>query len=251
MSEAPDRIMHVSDVHFGVQNPRAMSAFAASAKALAPDAIICTGDLTQRATHRQYEDARRWFADLDVPVMVMPGNHDMPYFNMFERFSDPYKRYGALEDAVGAQINLRHAVIIPFDTNVRAQWRWPWSDGVVKQRKLDAALQLLRDVEDDPRMKIVACHHPLLPARDDAKNPTIRGDAAFAALAAAGASAVMSGHVHVPFDLMRERGGSPMRMIGAGTLSTRLRGAAPSWNLVTITPDEIDVEAQYPVGQTV
>ncbi|APE27489.1 metallophosphoesterase family protein [Aurantiacibacter gangjinensis] len=246
---APDRIMHVSDVHFGVENPAAMDAFAASVEELQPDAVICTGDITQRAFHGQWDAARKWFAAFDAPVMVMPGNHDMPYGNLLERFRDPYKRFGSLEDAVGREISLRHAVIVPLDTNVTAQWRWPWSDGVIKQRKLDATLERLGELADDPRMKIVACHHPLLPATDDRKNPTIRGDMAFAALARAGANAVMSGHVHVPFDLTRSREGHAMRMIGAGTLSRRLRGAEPSWNLVTITPDRIAVEPQYPLEQ--
>jgi 3',5'-cyclic AMP phosphodiesterase CpdA len=104
----------------------------------------------------------------------------------------------------------------------------------VRRRKLDATLGRLRELRDDPRPKLVASHHPLLPAEDGRRNPTIRGDIAFAALAEAGASAVLSGHVHRPFDLVRARGNRPLRMIGAGTLSTRLRGAEPSYNVITI-----------------
>jgi len=64
-------------------------------------------------------------------------------------------------------------------------------------------------------------------------NPTIGGDAAFAQLAAAGAHAVISGHVHVPFDERRTSGGQTMRTIGTGTLSTRLRHDAPaSWRVI-------------------
>lgn len=249
MSAPPDRLLHISDVHFGVEDQRALDAFAAEVERVQPTAIICTGDLTQRAKHKQYATAREWFGQFDAPVMLAVGNHDMPYYNPFERWREPYKRYEALEAAVCREIELAHAVIVPFDTNVRVQLRWPWSDGVVRQRKLDATLARLEELQDDPRLKIVACHHPLLPARDGAKNPTIRGDLAFAALAEAGAEAVMSGHVHVPFDLTRSRGNRAMRMIGAGTLSTRLRGAMPSWNLVTIAEGNIDVEVHYPLGE--
>lgn len=236
MTAAPTRLFHVSDVHFGVEDRAALAWFAAAVMADRPDAVVCTGDLTQRATHRQYARAADWFAALGVPVMVQPGNHDMPYYNMWERFRRPYARYGMLEAAVGSELSLAHAVIVPFDTNVRAQLRWPWSDGVVRRRKLEATLVRLRALKDDPRPKLVACHHPLLPAEDGRRNPTIRGDMAFSALAEAGASAVLSGHVHRPFDLMRARGNRPLRMIGAGTLSTRLRGAEPSYNAVTIDP---------------
>jgi predicted phosphodiesterase len=84
----------------------------------------------------------------------------------------------------------------------------------------------------DPRRKIVSCHHPLMEGPPGSPNPTINGDAAFFALAQAGADVVLSGHVHVPFDITHEVAGRPLRMIGAGTLSTRLRGAVPSYNVL-------------------
>lgn len=228
-------IFHVSDTHFGVEDGAAMEWFVAAVHDETPDAVICTGDLTQRATHRQYAQAAQWFASLQVPVMVQPGNHDMPYYNLWERFRRPYARFGALERTVGAEIALDHALIVPFDTNVPAQLRWPWSDGVVTRRNLDAALSRLNALRGDPRPKIVACHHPLLAEEDGRKNRTIRGDMAFEELAAAGASAVLTGHIHWPFDQIRSRGNHAMRMIGAGTLSTRIRRAAPpSYNVVRI-----------------
>ena len=238
-------LFHVSDVHFGAEDRAALEWFAGAVANECPDAVVCTGDLTQRATHAQYAEAERWFGSLGVPVMLQPGNHDMPYYNMWERFSRPYARAGALEAAMGSEIDLAHAIIVPFDTNVRAQLRWPWSDGVVKQGKLDVTLARLASLADDPRPKLVACHHPLLPDRDGAKNPTIRGDKAFEALAAAGASAVLSGHVHFPFHQTRARGNRSMQMIGAGTLSTRLRkGAPPSYNVLTIGVDGV-IGAQH------
>lgn len=251
MSTAPDRVLHISDVHFGVEDRRALQAFAEAVREVQPHAIVCTGDLTQRARHSQYAAAREWFSSFDVPVMLAPGNHDMPYYNMVERFRRPYARFDVLNAAAGSTIELKHAVIVPLDTNVTAQLRFPWSDGVIRQRKLDAALARLAALAEagEQRLKIVACHHPLLPARDGERNPTIRGERAFAALAAAGIDAVMSGHVHVPFDMLRERDGHTVRMIGAGTLSTRLRGANPSWNLLTIADGKIDVEAVYPLGR--
>lgn len=237
MTTAQTVLFHASDTHFGVEDCAAMEWFTAAVHAERPDAVICTGDLTQRATHRQYDQARKWFAELGVPVMLQPGNHDMPYYNLWERFARPYARFGALETAVGSELALAHAVVVPFDTNVPAQLRWPWSDGVVTRPRLDAALARLRELAGDPRIKLVACHHPLLAAHDGRRNPTIRGDIAFAELAAAGADAVLSGHIHQPFDMIRSRGNCMMRMIGAGTLSTRLRGAAPSYNVLRIGAD--------------
>lgn len=231
MSRA-NRIFHVSDVHFGVEHKAALAWFADAVREERPDMVICTGDLTQRATHGQFAQAREFFASLDTPIALEPGNHDMPYYNLWERFTQPYKRYGSLRDAMGATAALDHAIIIPLKTTVRAQPRFPWSDGYVRKGALKATLAALAEVETDPRLKIVTAHHPLLPARTEQKNPTIGGDAAFAALAQAGAQAILTGHVHVPFDLARASGNRPLRMIGAGTLSTRLRGAEPGYNVI-------------------
>lgn len=247
MAENCSTLFHVSDTHFGVENRAAMAWFEQAVHEERPDAVICTGDLTQRATHRQYAAAAKWFAGLGVPVMLQPGNHDMPYYNLWERFRRPYARFGALEAAVGAEIALDHALVVPLDTNVPAQLRWPWSDGVVTRRNLALALDRLGALRDDPRPKLVACHHPLLAEEDGMKNPTLRGDKAFAELAAAGASMVLSGHVHFPFDAVRRRGNYAMRMVGAGTLSNRLRkGAPPSYNVVRIdSAGLIEVEHRH------
>jgi 3',5'-cyclic AMP phosphodiesterase CpdA len=228
------RLFHISDVHFGVENRAALAQVAQAVADERPDAVVCTGDLTQRAKHAEYAAARDWFAALGVPVVLQPGNHDMPYYNPWERFADPFRRYRRLERAVGSVLESRDVVLVPFLTTVPAQWRFPWSDGVVKAPALAETVAALEALKGDPRHKLVIAHHPLLGPDDTGKNPTIGGDAAFAALAAAGADAALSGHIHVPLDDVRLREGRPMRMIGAGTLSTRLRhGAPPSYRVIT------------------
>lgn len=231
------RLFHISDVHFGVEDRTALDAVARAVADERPDALVCTGDLTQRAKHSEYAAAQEWFAGLGVPVVLEPGNHDMPYYNPWERFTDPFRRYQRLRDAVQGSFASEDVMLVPLLTTVRAQTRFPWSDGVIKPAALADTLARLAALKGDPRTIIVTAHHPLLGKDDAGKNPTIGGDAAFAALAAAGAHAVMSGHVHVPFDELRERGGKTMRMIGAGTLSTRLRHGAPaSWRVITCEP---------------
>lgn len=231
------RLFHISDVHFGVEDRAALDAVARAVADERPDALVCTGDLTQRAKHSEYARAQEWFAALGVPVVLEPGNHDMPYYNPWERFTDPFRRYNRLRAAVEGGFASDDVVLVPLLTTVSAQTRFPWSDGVIRPAALAQTLARLEALKGDPRTIIVTAHHPLLGPRDDAKNPTIGGDAAFAAIAAAGAHALMSGHVHVPFDEVRTRGGHAMRMIGAGTLSTRLRHGAPaSWRVVTCAP---------------
>ncbi|MBV7258599.1 metallophosphoesterase family protein [Erythrobacter crassostreae] len=238
------RLIHISDVHFGVEDRGALAIVERAIAEEAPDALVCTGDLTQRAKHSEYEAAAKWFGSKSLPVVLDPGNHDMPYYNLWERFTDPYRRYRALKSKVGGVLQSSDVVLVPLKTTVRAQARFPWSDGVVTPAALEQTLRRLASLEGDARTKIVTAHHPLLGPAGARSNPTIGGDRAFAALAEAGAHAVISGHVHVPFDEMRSVNGQTMRMIGAGTLSTRLRhGAPPSFRYITCGP-EGQIEAE-------
>ena len=235
MANELTRLFHVSDIHFGTEDPDALGWFKANIFAEMPDAVICTGDLTQRATLKQYAAAQEWLSELPVPLIIQPGNLDMPYYNLWERFWSPYLRFNKLIASIGTELDLANALIVPLDTNVTAQMRWPWSDGFVTRKNLNSALSTLDRLRNDPRAKIIACHHPLLPKLDSQRNPTIHGNEAFYELATAGATLVLSGHVHLPFDQIRECLGQKMRMVGAGTLSTRLRkGVPPSYNLIEI-----------------
>ncbi len=228
------RLFHISDVHFGVEDRRALSAVKAAIAEERPDALICTGDLTQRAKHSEYAAAADWFGGFDLPVVLEPGNHDMPYYNLFERFTDPYRRYRNLKAKVGTAFESPDVVLVSLVSTVRAQPRFPWSDGFVRRRPLERTVAQLKLLANDPRTKLVTCHHPLLGPKSSATNPTIGGDAAFTAIAQSGAHAILSGHVHVPFDEVRTIAGAGARMIGAGTLSTRLRGGAPpSYRVIT------------------
>ncbi len=229
----PTRIFHLSDTHWGVENRAALEEFAVAARNERPEAIVCTGDLTQRAKHEEFARAAEFFSQFDSPVIMCAGNHDMPYYNLWERFTDPYRRFRRLYAQVGREFMSEDVVFVPLKTTVRIQPRFPWSDGFVMQNALDATRAHLKSLIGDTRLKIVTCHHPLLSAKDGEKNPTIGGDEAFAALAALGADAVISGHVHFPFDLIRERGGRQLRMIGTGTLSTRTRGVPASYSVLT------------------
>lgn len=227
------RIFHFSDPHFGAENRDALAAFAQAVEREGADLVLCTGDLTQRATHAQFQAATDYFLRFDVPVVMCAGNHDMPYYNLWERFTDPYRRYRSVAMAAESDFASEDVVLVPLVSTVRIQPRFPWVDGFVRKPALEAAVEQLRTLGQDQRHKLVFGHHPLLPARRGEKNPTRGGDRAFACLASAGAQAVVSGHVHIPFDLERSRGDHSMRMLGAGTLSTRLRGVPPSFQILT------------------
>jgi len=242
------RLFHISDVHLGIVDRTALDAVAKAVRDEQPDLLVCTGDITQRAKRSEYHEAKTWFASLGVPVWIDPGNHDMPYFNLFERFSDPYGRYRRLKDGVAIDhFETADVVLMPLKTTVRAQARWPWSDGHVTKSAETRTLAALRRYQGDPRHRVVTAHHPLHGPEVDGPTSTIRGNEALAELARSGMDAVMTGHIHKPFNEFRSGHEWSTQVIGAGTLSTRLRhGAPPSYNVLTCRKgdDEIHVEVR-------
>ncbi len=238
------RLFHVSDVHFGAEDPAAIAWFDALVAAEKPDAVIMTGDLTMRATRREFERGGAWLRALKVPVTLEVGNHDIPYYwDPFRRLFAPYQRYAAVERMIEAELTLPGISVVPLKTTARAQWRWNWSKGRVSAGSLRNALAMIAHVPKG-NLIFVAAHHPLIEGGTKGTAKTRHGDSALTALAEAGAHAVLSGHVHDPFDVPVERAGRIVRMIGAGTLSKRVRNSAPAFNEIRIADGKFQTIAR-------
>lgn len=235
------RILHTSDLHFGAEDSDALAWFQKEAAAAQPDAVLVTGDLTQRAKRREFAAAARWLKQLPAPVIVEPGNHDLPYFNLYERFVNPYARVERVEAEVETQPDLDGVSIVSLPTTARFQFRLNWSLGHVSRDDLARAVRGTKSASARG-VTLVACHHPLIDkAGTDTSGSTRRGAQALRQLAAAGADAILSGHVHTPYDLEHEIAGHRIRLIGAGTLSERIREHPPSYNEIVVENGDIRV----------
>lgn len=237
------RLFHVSDLHFGAEDRSALDWFAGLVADERPDALIVTGDLTMRARHREFAAAGEWLGRLPVPITLEVGNHDLPYFNLWERFTAPYRRYQRLAAMVERPIALGNVAVVPLKTTARAQLRLNWSKGRVGSKSLASAVARTQEVVGE-RLALVACHHPLIEAETRSTASTHGGPQALEALARAGAHAVLSGHVHDPFDQLRDTPHGPIRVIGAGTLSERLRDTRPSFNELLVGDGALDVRVR-------
>lgn len=222
-------LFHLSDIHFGLEDNRALDWVVQQIAEKRPDAVAITGDLTMRARHREFAAATRWINALDVPVTVDVGNHDMPYFNPIERFLTPYKRFEGMAGLVEREIDLPGLAIVPLKTVRRWQPRLNWSKGWITDAALERCLTAL-DALPDGVQALVAAHHPLREVGTQGTALTRNGRKALEELVKRPVLAVLSGHVHDPFDIMEETVNGSIRMIGAGTLSQRVRSTPPSFN---------------------
>ena len=238
------RLFHVSDVHFGREDREAIDWFGRKVQEEQPDAVIMTGDLTMRARASEFAAAGKWLESLGRPVTVEVGNHDLPYFNLWARFVTPYKRYKAIERMIEKPLDVKGVSVVPLKTTARFQFRTNWSKGYVSTRSLQESLSLVEAVPPGD-LVFIAAHHPLIEGGTRATSQTRRGRAALEALATAGAHAVLTGHVHDPFDIAHEVEGRTVRLIGAGTLSERVRDKPPSFNEIRIEGGSFETIARF------
>lgn len=237
------RLFHISDLHFGLEDGEALAWFRECVRREQPDAVLITGDLTMRARSREFAAACDWIMALDLPVTVEVGNHDLPYFNPVARFLHPYRRIRRIEALVERELDFRNLAVVPLKTTARAQWRLDWSKGWVTRKALARTLAAI-DALPRGTQVLVTAHHPLVEAGTKGRALTRGGAAALAALADRGVAAVLTGHVHDAFDLIADTPAGPIRMIGAGTLSRRIRSTPPSFNELRIRGGEISVRVR-------
>lgn len=243
MPDAKTLIFHLSDIHFGLENNRALDWVKREVAERRPHAVAITGDITMRARSREFAAANDWIRALDAPITLEVGNHDLPYFNLLERFFHPYAKFRGVEEMVEKELSLPGLAIVPLKTTVRAQPRLNWSKGWITGAALAKCLKAI-DALPPGTLALVTAHHPLREVGTQGTALTRNGARALGELARRPVAAVLSGHVHDAFDIVEETAHGPVRMIGAGTLSQRIRSTPPSFNEIVWDGKSLTVEVR-------
>lgn len=236
-------LFHLSDIHFGLEDNRALDWVEREIAERQPDAVAITGDLTMRARHHEFAAAEKWIHSLKAPVTVEPGNHDLPGYHLPVRYLNPLARFEAFREVVEKCIELPGLALVPLNTNVPAQPRFNWSKGWVTDKALAKCLAHIDRLPAGTQV-LVTVHHPLRETGTRGTALTHNGSKALEALAQRNVIGVLSGHVHDPFDIMEQTKNGPIRMIGAGTLSERTRSTPPSFNELAWDGETLTVTAR-------
>lgn len=234
------RFAHISDLHFGEAEPARIAALADDIKAQAPAAIAVSGDLTRRATATEFLAAMAFLNALGAPILVVPGNHDIPRFDLFQRFLSPRQRWLAARPAgLDDVLNLPGLRLIGLDSVSRAQWHLDWAAGAVSEQRrarLEAALS--QPSED---ATVVVCHHPLRhPGWARARHAPRHAEATVALLRTHGVAGVLCGHLHRAGAMQLGEGG-PLQVVAPSALSPRGTGHPNGWNLITVEAGRVSV----------
>ncbi len=230
------RIAHLSDPHFGTILPGVREGLLATLKNLKPDLILITGDITQRARRSQFRDAKQFTHELrPTPIIAVPGNHDIPLFNFWVRFFNPYWGFKKLFKDQLEKDHLYGDVLV---TGLNSTSKWRHIQGDFNLARLE---KRLREKTSQAKVHIAAFHHPMDCAKPkDEKNLLQQRDEALALFEQHQVDMTIGGHIHDPlFTLSSQRYPQTKRtmIIGvAGTCTSwRTRPGAPnSFNLIEV-----------------
>ena len=236
-------IVHLSDIHFGRVDFSTVTPLVDAIASVRPDLVAVSGDFTQRARWTEFALARRFLDSLPYPQLVVPGNHDVPLYNVFTRFLTPLARYTQAITADLAPVHRDEEMIVVGVNTARS---WTWGEGRINVVQVGRVVDELAGCPQD-LIRVVVTHHPFdLPEGVKEKRLLGRARMAMEKLATAGADLFLAGHLHIShIGHTAERyniAGHSALVVQAGTVSTRSRGEQPSFNVLRIARPEISVE---------
>ncbi|MGE3539635.1 MAG: metallophosphoesterase [Candidatus Tectimicrobiota bacterium] len=224
-------VLHLSDTHFGTEQPPVLDALLRLVQAEAPDLLLLSGDITQRARRRQFQAAQVFVQGLAVSgTLVVPGNHDIPLFNLVARLFFPYANY---QRVFGHDLEPTYTSTDLLVLGVNTTRPWRHKDGEVSAAQIARVSARLRQASAT-QLRIVMIHQPVAVTRPVDEANLLHGhQQAVYAWAEAGADLIVGGHIHLPYvrPLSEFFPDLPQRLwaVQAGTaVSSRVRDGIPN-----------------------
>lgn len=242
------RLVHLSDLHFGAHDPRLVEAVEQEVDRAAADLVVISGDFTQRAKTEQFQEACRFLErlrDAGHEVLAVPGNHDVPLYDVLRRFLSPLTRYKRYVDETLCPFHqLPGAAVLGVNTARSLTFK----DGRINREQIDFVRENFSKVAPDSA-KVLVTHHPLfaLPVNDGGElgEAIGRQELALDAINAIGVDVLLAGHnhrasTHHASDLVTRAGGALVVQAGTAT-SVRLREEEQSFNILDVSATTVSI----------
>jgi 3',5'-cyclic AMP phosphodiesterase CpdA len=240
------RVAHISDLHFGAVDERAAEALLADIERIDPHLILVSGDLTQRARRSQFVAAREFLDKFAQPKVIVPGNHDIPLYNVVARFGWPLDNYREFITHDLSPTYEDEELVVAGVNTARSN---TWKEGRVSPEQIEGLRDYFRS-QSPEAFHILVAHHPFIRPPNDGGQELVKGaPAALRMLGECGCALVATGHLHQAYsgdarthhvELKRA-----ILVAQAGTaISSRRRDEPNTYNLLTIDGDTLKLEVR-------
>ncbi|HEY7007055.1 MAG TPA: metallophosphoesterase [Sphingomicrobium sp.] len=240
------RLVHLSDLHFGAHDERLVEAVEQRAVELKPDLVVISGDFTQRAKTEQFREACQFLERLQhagLEVLGVPGNHDVPLYDVLRRFLSPLARYRRfIDDSLCPFVELPGIAVLGINTARSLTFK----DGRINKDQVAFIRETFSRTPSDS-FRVLVTHHPLFALEvGDELTPAIgRQEMALDAVQDAGVDMLLAGHnhhasIHSASDLVTRAGSALVVQAGTST-STRVRDQEQSFNTIDVGEASVTV----------
>jgi 3',5'-cyclic AMP phosphodiesterase CpdA len=240
------RLVQLSDLHFGAHDERLVAAVERSIEALAPDIVVISGDFTQRARTAQFAEACRFLERLRASgheVLGVPGNHDIPLYDVLRRFLSPLSRYRRfIDETLCPFIALPGVAVLGINTARSLTFK----DGRINRQQVEFIRETFAGAPSSA-FRVLVTHHPLfsLKVGEEMTRAIGRQELALDAIQDAGVDLLLAGHnhqaeTHWASDLVTRAGGALVVQAGTAT-STRVRNQEQSFNTIEVDEGSVTV----------
>lgn len=238
-------VAHISDLHFGAEKSNLPEALLADLAGVHPTLVVVSGDLTQRARSQQFKAAQQWLGRLPFPKLIIPGNHDVPLFDIARRLLCPFGRYRRF---ISRELNPFYEDEEMAVLGLNTARSLTWKSGRISLEQIALIKRAFRHVPEH-KFKLLVTHHPFIPPPGEQTAGIDLVGRAAAALVVIDTSCVdllLAGHLHSGYtgDVRTYYPATKRSIVvaQAGTaISHRLRSEANSYNMVFLEKDAIQI----------
>src|SRR5690349_6409328 len=191
------RIVHLSDLHFGAHDDKLVSGVEQSVNELKPDLVVVSGDFTQRARTEQFRDACEFLGrlrDAGHEVLGVPGNHDVPLYDVLRRFLSPLARYRRfIDETLCPFFEMPGVAVLGINTARSLTFK----DGRISEEQIAFIGETFARTDPDA-VRVLVTHHPLyaVPVGEEVERAVGRNELALDAIEKAGVDLLLAGHAH-------------------------------------------------------
>ena len=245
------KIAHISDLHFDTEDKQIAEALLRDINEIGCDVLVVSGDLTQRARSGQFKNAKKYLDRFPFPKVIVPGNHDIPLFDIFRRFLAPLKRYKEIiTDDLSPLFNDGELAVYGINTARSLTWK----EGRISYEQMKDMERKLCTIPNEV-FKVVVTHHPFIPPpEDDGIKLVGRSQKALEVIDKCYIDLLLAGHLHVQYSgnvqpYYPKSVGSSIVSQAATAISQRVREEPNAYNMIYLDTYNIDINVRVWDGE--